>query len=217
MTTRRASFLRLLLPFFACGAAGCSSGGSPHSVSASGPPALGQTDFEAAPPPGAYQPGSAGSGGGQNDSFGAAANAGASTPAAASTTTSSTTASTRTVAETDLYSFDATTNRLYYLNAYRGLMVFDLSDVDHPKFLGRSPIVGTPVQMFVPSANTVVIVVADWYGDLNGAPFHGSIVRGLDASNPTNIHVLGEAKLGGDVQDMRVVGNVLYAVSEDYG
>src|SRR5262249_32944724 len=51
----------------------------------------------------------------------------------------------------------------------------------------------------------------------NGMPFHGSIVRGLDATDPTNIKVLGEAKLGGWVQDTRVVGSVLYAVSEDYG
>ena len=51
----------------------------------------------------------------------------------------------------------------------------------------------------------------------DGTPFHGSIVRGLDATDPANIKVLGEAKLGGWVQDDRVVGDVLYAVSEDYG
>jgi hypothetical protein len=42
-------------------------------------------------------------------------------------------------------------------------------------------------------------------------------VRGLDATDPSNIKVLGEAKLGGWVRDTRVVGDVLYAVSEDYG
>ena len=63
-----------------------------------------------------------------------------------------------------------------------------------------------------------IVVVADWYGQMDdGTPFHGSIVRGLDATDPTNIKVLGEAKLGGWVQDDRVVGNVIYAVSEDYG
>src|SRR5262249_19006273 len=44
-----------------------------------------------------------------------------------------------------------------------------------------------------------------------------SIVRGIDASDPANIRILGEAKLGGWVRDTRVVGDVLYAVSEDYG
>jgi hypothetical protein len=121
----------------------------------------------------------------------------------------------RAVQETDLYRLEG--NRLYYLNAYRGLMVFDVSNVDQPKLLGRSAIYGSPVQMFVQNG-IAVVVVADWYGALdNGTPFHGSIVRGLDATNPAHITVLGEAKLGGWVQDTRIVGSVLYAVSEEYG
>ncbi len=168
------------------------------------PPVLGQTQFVSAAPPGGG--GSFGVAGAGADDKGAAA------PASAA---SSASPSTRAVQETDLYRLDG--NRLYYLNAYRGLMVFDLTDVDHPKFLGRSPIVGTPVQMFVQNG-VAVVVVADWYGTLDdGTPFHGSIVRGLDANDPSNIQVLGEAKLGGWVQDLRVVGDVLYAVSEDYG
>ena len=42
----------------------------------------------------------------------------------------------RQVEETDLYRLDG--DRLFYLNAYRGLMVFDVSNVDAPKLLGRS-------------------------------------------------------------------------------
>ena len=80
-------------------------------------------------------------------------------------------------------------HRLYYLNGYRGLMVFDVSDVDHPKLLGRSPIFGSPVEMIVRNG-IAVVVVADWYGQMDdGTPFHGSIVRGLDATDPTNIKV----------------------------
>ena len=134
-------------------------------------------------------------------------------PAAAPSNANSSSANpARTVQETDLYRLEGT--RLYYLNSYRGLMVFDVSNVDQPKFLGRSAIFGTPIQMIV-NNGIAVVVVADWYGTTdNGDPFHGSIVRGLDATDPTNIKVLGEAKLDGDVQDTRVVGNVLYAVSE---
>jgi hypothetical protein len=123
--------------------------------------------------------------------------------------------STRTVEETDLYRLAG--DKLYYLNGYRGLMVFDVSDVAHPHLLGRSPIYGSPVDMIVRGAQATVIV-ADWYGRFDdGKPFHGSIVRGLDCTDPTNIKVTGEAKLGGWVMDSRVVGDVLYAVSEDYG
>ncbi len=130
-------------------------------------------------------------------------------------TSGSSASTTRTVEETDLYRLDG--NRLYYLNGYRGLMVFDVTDVDHPALIGRSPIYGSPVDMIVRNG-IAIVVVADWYGQMDdGTPFHGSIVRGLDTTDPTNIKVLGEAKLGGWVQDDRVVGNVIYAVSEDYG
>ena len=117
--------------------------------------------------------------------------------------------------ETDLYRVEG--DRLYYLNGYRGLMVFDISNVDQPKLIGRSAIFGQPVEMIV-RQGVATIVVADWFGRMDdGTPFHGSIVRGIDASDPANIRILGEAKLGGWVRDTRVVGDVLYAVSEDYG
>ncbi len=117
--------------------------------------------------------------------------------------------------ETDLYAVEG--NRLYYLNSYRGLMVFDITNPDAPALLGRSPIFGDPQEMTVQNG-ICVVVVGDWYGQNDdGSPFHGSIVRGLDATDPTNIKVVGEAQLGGYVQDTRVVGSVLYAVIEDYG
>lgn len=126
-----------------------------------------------------------------------------------------TTPAPRTVEETDLYRLDG--DRLFYLNAYRGLMVFDVSNVDAPKLLGRSPIYGSPVEMIVRNG-IASVVVADWYGtDGNGQPFYGSIVRGIDASDPAHMKILGEARLGGWVRDTRVVGDVLYAVTEDYG
>ncbi|MEI9935924.1 MAG: beta-propeller domain-containing protein [Pseudomonadota bacterium] len=121
----------------------------------------------------------------------------------------------RTVEETDLYRLEG--DRLYYLNAYRGLMVFDVSNVDAPKLLGRSAIYGSPVEMIVRDG-IASVVVADWYGtDESGQPFYGSIVRGIDATDPVHMQILGEARLGGWVRDTRVVGDVLYAVTEDYG
>jgi hypothetical protein len=127
---------------------------------------------------------------------------------------SSSGSSTRDVEETDLYRLEG--DRLYYLNSYRGLMVFDVSDVDHPKLLGRSAIYGEPMEMVVHDG-IANVVVADWYGTMDdGTPFHGSIVRGIDARDPSNITITGEAYLGGWVQDTRVVGDVIYAVTEKY-
>ena len=99
---------------------------------------VGQSDF-ASVAPGSGQA----VGHGANDAAAGPQAAGGATAAVPGT--SSSTSSTRTVEETDLYRLEG--DRLYYLNAYRGLMVFDVSDVDAPKLLGRSPIYGSPVAM----------------------------------------------------------------------
>ncbi len=169
----------------------------------------GQTDFSSAPP---------GGGGGQrenaagDDDDSAAGDSGDSPKSPTAGGESG--GPKRDVEETDLYRLDG--DRLYYLNAYRGLMVFDVSNVDQPRLLGRSAIYGQPVQMIVRDG-VASVVVADWYGvGDDGAPFHGSIVRGIDATDPAHMKVVGEAKLGGWVKDTRVVGDVLYAVTEKY-
>lgn len=141
---------------------------------------------------------------------GSAASAGA--PPRATEGSSST--APRQVEETDLYRLEG--DRLYYLNAYRGLMVFDVSVVDQPRLLGRSPIYGYPHEMIVRNG-VATVVVSDWYGKMDdGTAFYGSIVRGIDASDPEHIVVLGEAPLSGQVRDTRVVGDVIYAVTEKY-
>jgi hypothetical protein len=215
------SFIALAVALSACGGGGPAGGhassgaASSGSVGTGGPP-VGVSDFESAPAPG-LNVGRAVAGGAPGVAGGAAGPNGSQSSAPAAPTASGSSSTPRTVQETDLYRFDAATNRLYYLNGYRGLMVFDLTQVDNPKLLGRYGVFGTPVQMIV-NGTLAVVVVADWYGRTsNGEPFHGSIVEGLDASDPTHIKLVGQAPLGGWIQDTRVVGDVLYAVSEDYG
>ena len=160
---------------------------------------LGQTSFTSAPP-----------GQGTGRSAGDAAGGGAVPGPAAAPGSSA-----RAVEETDIYRLEG--DRLYTLNGYRGLLVFDIADIDHPRLLGRSPIYGWPVEMVV-HGGIATVVVSDWYGlKTDGTPFHGSVVRGLDATDPLHIKTLGEAQLAGWVRDTRVVGSVLYAVSQDYG
>src|SRR4051812_19091411 len=168
---------------------------------------LGQSEFSS------VSPGSSANGRG-NGGLDAAANPGDSASAATEGADKGT-GQPRTVEETDLYRLDG--DRLYYLNAYRGLMVFDVSNVDAPRLLGRSPIYGSPVEMIVRNG-IASVVVADWYGtDDKNEPFYGSIVRGIDATDPAHMKILGDARLGGWVRDTRVVGDVLYAVTESYG
>ena len=83
---------------------------------------VGQSAFVSAPPAGMTSSGR---------SFGAVPGADTAAGAGASSG-SSTTTSTRTVEETDLRRLDG--NRLYYLNGYRGLMVFERpTDVDEAR------------------------------------------------------------------------------------
>ncbi|HEY8073890.1 MAG TPA: beta-propeller domain-containing protein [Labilithrix sp.] len=187
--------------------AGCGGSGNPGGTDRE----EGQTDYTSAPP--------AGQGGGGSSSGGAG---GAAPTANAGDKSASPTFAPdqRSIAETDIYRLDG--NRLYYLNAYRGLMVFDVTNVDAPVLLGRSPVFGTPVEMYVKDG-TATVVIGDWYSTAaDGTPFHGSVVRALDASDPTNIKVTGEVQIKGWARDMRIVsstllGDNLYIVSEDYG
>jgi len=183
------------------------SGSTEPSNNGVGPLSPGQTDFTSAPA-------SNGRSGLEKGNLGSAdATPSAGAPGRDGSAGSS--GKPRTVEETDIYRLEG--DRLYVLNGYRGLMVFDVSQVDEPKLIGRSPIFGQPVEMIVRDG-LAVVVVADWIGTMeDGTPFHGSIVRGLDAKDAANIRVTGEAKLGGWIRDTRVVGDVLYAVSEDQG
>ena len=62
------------------------------------------------------------------------------------------------VQEADIYRVDQ--NRLFYLNTYRGFMIFDLADSKNPVLLSRLPIYGYPIEMFV-QGNTVYALIRD--------------------------------------------------------
>ena len=199
-------------------------GGSTHGTRPTG-----QSDFISAPAGGSGSQDSQSGLSSNGSSSGGGATVGGGTSAApvpgtkGGAASNGSTTTTRTVEETDIYRFDASTNRLYYLNSYRGLMVFDVTNIDSPQLLGRAPIFGNPVDMVV-RGTIVAVIIGDWYGTAaDGTPFHGSVVRGYDTTDPTNIAKNGEADLRGWVRDSRVVADptsasgVLYTVSEDYG
>src|SRR5690348_5496308 len=82
----------------------------------------GQTSFVSAPPNGGNAQGESG-GADEGATPGAGSGSGTVNPGT----------NTRDVEETDLYRLEG--NRLYYLNSYRGLMVFDVTNPDQPKLL----------------------------------------------------------------------------------
>jgi hypothetical protein len=74
---------------------------------------------------------------------------------------------------------------------------------------------GDPQAIYV-NGSVVVAVMANWYGTTaQGAPFHGSLVRALDCSDPAHVRSLGDVQVDGYVEDSSLVGNVLYTVGTD--
>jgi hypothetical protein len=171
-------------------AAGCRGSGGSHEV--------GATSFESPPPGGA----SAGGG---------VAAAGAAAPAAPGVSSA---APARTIEEADIYKRVGGT--LYVLNAYRGLQIVDLADASAPRLLARVPLAASPVDLYV-RGTTALVLVRDWlrYLPVDGGtrPDFGSRLLAIDVSDPANPSVVADLALEGQVDQTRLVGDVLYVVS----
>jgi uncharacterized secreted protein with C-terminal beta-propeller domain len=127
----------------------------------------------------------------------------------------------RAVVEADLYRFVG--DRLYVLNAYRGLFVFDVSDPDRPTELGRMALHGSPKEMYV-RGDRAYAIVTDWFDYAFGAEgeadseggleeIRGSRVVAIDLSDDAQPTVIGSVALDGYIGDSRMVGDVIYAVA----
>jgi hypothetical protein len=127
-------------------------------------------------------------------------------------------------------------DRLYILNPYRGLMLFDLSDPDAPHLMGRCNIVGTPVDMYIVGDMAYVVVSANygyWYSySLRASDitvpepvtsgerpefYIGSEVLVVSLDDPSAPSVVSSFGLAGFITDSRRVGEVIYFVSSYHG
>ncbi len=154
-----------------------------------------------------------GSGGRLAAADGSGAPAGSPAPAGASSTP-------RTVEEGDIYKPDGT--RLLVLNAYRGLQILDLADPAHPALLSRVPVEGTPVDLYV-RGGVAFVAVSDVFAFApvasDGRPIQpqgGSEIWAVDVAVPASPAVLARLPLEGQLEETRIVGDVLYAVSRRY-
>jgi hypothetical protein len=166
----------------------------------------GQTDFISGSPTGSsgyYGPGRGEDA--ENGAGGGAPTDGGSTP--------------RTVEEADVVRLDG--NTLYVLNQYRGLQIVDLTVRDQPHLLGTAAVRGYPVEMYIRNGRAYVITsnyYDFWYGVAEDGvqSFRGSLIVVIDVSNPASPAILGRIPVEGYVTDTRIVGDVLYAVSNRY-
>ena len=122
---------------------------------------------------------------------------------------------TRVIEESDIFKVAGDT--LFVLNPYRGLVAIDVSLPDRPEIYGRAPILGSPKDMYI-RGDRAYVLMNDWYDWRNGQEqFHGSQVLVVDVADPFEPTIVGKFPVAGNVEDSRLVGDVLYVVSSNYG
>jgi hypothetical protein len=109
----------------------------------------------------------------------------------------------RAIQEADIIQLSGT--KLYAMSKIGGLSVIDVSVRDTLKILGRYRAEAVPFEMYI-RGNTLFGLFND---EANGH------VVALDVSNPAAIRALGTFDLPGQVNDSRIVGQILYAVAYD--
>ena len=112
-------------------------------------------------------------------------------------------------------------NKLYVLNAFRGLQAVDVSDPLAPKLLSRVAAQGTPREMYV--ANSVAtVLLSEHYAFTSTSPGQlqstiGSQVQVVDLATPSAMQTAASIDLPGWVVASRRIDNRLIVVTADVG
>jgi hypothetical protein len=122
------------------------------------------------------------------------------------------------VEEGDIYKMVG--NRLYYLNTYKGFIVYDVTDPKKPVRLSRLPVFGYPIEMFV-EGNTIYALLRDALyltqaqGKLEFARHNVSQLVTIDISDVANPKILKTLDIIGQLREgvSRKVENTIYVVS----
>ena len=122
------------------------------------------------------------------------------------------------VEEGDIYRVDK--NRLFYLNTYRGFLIYDLNDPKNPQRVARLPVFGYPVEMYV-AGNTVYALLRDalYLTQVNGQPqferHNVSQLVSIDITDLSNPKVLKTIDIRGNLREgvSRKLDNTIYVVS----
>lgn len=122
------------------------------------------------------------------------------------------------VEEADIYRVD--NNRLFYLNTYRGFIIYDVNDTKNPKQVSRLPVYGYPIEMFV-SGTTVYALLRDSLyltqvkGKLEFKRHNVSQLVAIDISDIKNPKVLKTVDIVGQLREgvSRKIEDTVYVVS----
>lgn len=125
------------------------------------------------------------------------------------------------VEEADVYKIDGT--RLFYLNTYRGFLVYDVANPKAPALVSRLPVYGNPIEMFVQNGIVYalmsdVLELKDTEGRLRFEKKRTSQIVAIDVTNPAKPKVLERIDIKGQLREglSRKVGNSIYVVTQDW-
>ncbi len=127
--------------------------------------------------------------------------------------------STRTVSESDIWRLAG--DRLYFFNGTRGLQVLDISNPDDPALLGQLRAPGVGEQMYLVDAAHVALLTS--YGNAIALPVARAALSANDSTSGTVFLVdvatgkpktVGTVTYRGSLRESRLVGSVLYVVSQ---
>lgn len=165
-------------------------------------------DFESDDPSGAANRGVGKAGGGGAEA--APSNAGDSSSEA-----------TRAVEEADIIKRDGST--LYAASRYGGLSIVDISNPSKLRMLGRFRTQAMPFEMYVRDGVAYMMLndyghwISGAEGDAYGSWVQSSEILALDVHNPAAIQTLASYDVPGDISDSRMVGDVMYVVTNENG
>jgi hypothetical protein len=122
------------------------------------------------------------------------------------------------VEEGDIYKIE--NNLLFYLNTYRGFIVYDFKDPKNPVQISRLPVYGYPIEMFI-QKNTVYALLRDALyltqvkGKLQFKRHNTSQLVAIDISDLKNPKVLQTVDIIGQLREgvSRKIEDTIYVVS----
>jgi hypothetical protein len=128
--------------------------------------------------------------------------------------------SNREIVEPDIYRIKDDT--LYIANVYKGLIAVNISESSKPSTKSYLRLNGVPKEMyFKGEATTIMLLESNMSSQYNRNYHYGqenqkSKVSFVDTSDKNNMKLKKEIKIKGVIVDSRVVGDVLYIVTNDY-
>jgi len=122
------------------------------------------------------------------------------------------------VEEADIYKVK--NNRLFYLNTYRGFLIYDLKDPKHPVAISRLGVYGYPIEMYVKDKVVYALIKDALYltqvkGKLQFKRHNTSQLVSIDISDMAHPKVLQTVDIVGQLREgvSRKVDDTVYVVS----